>query len=274
MTTISANSRSVFTLFGCHERTFQAYHGRLTNTATLFSNDHLQLRTSRPFQSSLHTHIQAVSPIHALHTRGCQAGQTLDQHLEVRCHASKGQHANAKQQGPNSLLAPALQKQWDHTANADIDIKSPSRKKVQGVCDQCPDGHPHSWSATVGNRTRGTGCPLCGGCTVCKHNSLATKAPSVQLSGIMTPKLVHLTMWCTHRATILSHWQCAVCGCKWQATPNARVSKLGSGCPRVLRTQRVERSSSQRLQSAGTLSLPSGTSSRMKYRGTLQPTRL
>ncbi|KAL3155490.1 hypothetical protein ABBQ38_011044 [Trebouxia sp. C0009 RCD-2024] len=179
---IGVATRTYRALFGCHVRDSQAYHGGLTNKATLVSN-YQRLRSSGPPQGSPYNHKKALIPIHTLLARGCQAGRKLDQRLELFCHASKGQHAHAEQQGPNiSLLAPALQKQWDHTANAglgDIDIRPYSYRKVQWICDQCPDGHPHSWSATVASRTNGTGCPLCRGCKVCKHNSLAAKAPSV-----------------------------------------------------------------------------------------------
>ena len=58
-------------------------------------------------------------------------------------------------------------------------MKPWSRKAVQWTCDQCPDGYLHSWSARVDNRFNGSGCPQCRGRKVCKHNSLATKAPAV-----------------------------------------------------------------------------------------------
>ena len=54
---------------------------------------------------------------------------------------------SAQQGGPDiSLLDPALQKQWDHAANAhlgNILIAPHTNKKISWTCDQCPDGHPH-----------------------------------------------------------------------------------------------------------------------------------
>ena len=76
----------------------------------------------------------------------------------------------------------ALQQQWDHAANAhlsNIVITPHSSRKVSWTCDQCPDGHLHSWSAAVKHRSDGTGCPQCIGRKVCRHNSLATKAPLI-----------------------------------------------------------------------------------------------
>ncbi|KAL3152649.1 hypothetical protein ABBQ32_001663 [Trebouxia sp. C0010 RCD-2024] len=99
------------------------------------------------------------------------------------------------------------------------------------TCDQCPDGHPHSWSARVYSRTRGTGCPQCISRQVCKHNSLATKAPLVASewdykANDDTPE--HVVAHSNH----VANWHCKVCGCKWEATPNHRVGKKKTGCPR------------------------------------------
>ncbi|KAL3138645.1 hypothetical protein ABBQ32_006405 [Trebouxia sp. C0010 RCD-2024] len=170
----------------------------------------LPTRQLWPRQSSPHTHRKAVSPIHTLRTRRCQAGRTLDQRVEVCCHSSN------------------------------IDIKPHSKKKVQWICDQCPDGHQHSWSATVSSRTSGTGCPLCRGSTVCKHNCLATKAPLVAaewdyMANTGTPHDV------VAQSGKSVHWHCAACGCKWRATPNARVSKHRSGCPRCAKNTKTTR---------------------------------
>ena len=164
----------------------------------------------------------------------CCAGRLQDQYQELQCHSSKGQHVGAQQEGPNiSRLDPTLQQQWDHAANAHlgtIDIKPHSKRKVWWTCDQCPAGHLHSWEATVSNRTEGRGCPQCCGRKVCKHNSLATKAPKVAAQwdyeeNAGTPDTV----------VAQSHhpvgWLCEVCGNTWSASPCLRVSKQKQGCP-------------------------------------------
>ena len=93
------------------------------------------------------------------------------------------QSQRTQQKSPDiSLLDPALQKQWDHAANArlgSIVIKPMSNKKAWWMCDKCPNGHRHSWCALVFSRTDGNGCPQCSSRKVCQHNSLATKAPEV-----------------------------------------------------------------------------------------------
>ena len=43
--------------------------------------------------------------------------------------------------------------------------------------DVCPDSYLHQWTASVASRSNGSGCPLCSGRKVCKHNCLATVAP-------------------------------------------------------------------------------------------------
>ena len=94
----------------------------------------------------------------------------------------------------------------------------------------------HTWSATVNSRSNGGGCPQCSGRKVCKHNSLATKAPLVA------------AQW-DHEAnkgapdTVVANsnqkvgWCCDVCSHKWNASPNQRVT-MDNGCPRCARLQK------------------------------------
>ena len=160
------------------------------------------------------------------------------------CCLSQGQHAREQQQGPDiSKLDPALQQQWDPKANAywgNIIIKPHSGKEVWWTCDQCPDGHRHSWSSLVYNRTGGSGCPQCSGHQVCKHNSLATKAPLVAAqwdydANDGTPDDV------LAQSNHMANWHCKLCGCKWEATPNQRVSKHKAGCPQCANSAKSNR---------------------------------
>ena len=175
-------------------------------------------------------------------------GRVLDQQRSVHCHAKQAQSAAAQQGGPDiSRLDPDLQKQWDHAANAHLGsagITPHSRKKVGWTCDQCPDGHPHSWSATVSHRTNGTGCPQCRGRKVCKHNCLATKDPLVAAQwdhekNEDTPDDV------VAQSNQPAHWHCDACGHKWRAKICARVSKTKSGCPQCAKTARTAKKVTQ-----------------------------
>ena len=155
-------------------------------------------------------------------------------HSRSRCRSYQNQPAPVQHEGPDiSNLDPHLQQQWDLVANAhlgNIVIKPYSNKKVVWQCDQCPDGHLHTWSALVSSRTNGNGCPQCVGRQVCKHNSLATKAPLVAAQWDYeanggTPEDV------LAQSNQMANWHCQFCGCKWEAAPNQRVSKSKAGCP-------------------------------------------
>ena len=147
--------------------------------------------------------------------------------------SSQPQHT--QQEGPDiSLLDPALQKQWDHARNAhlgNIVIRALSGQQAWWWCKNCPDGHLHSWSAVVRDRSNGNGCPQCSGRKVCKHNSLVTKAPEVAAqwdykanSGTPESVVAHSSQICS--------WCCDVCGHKWSSAPMSRVRKDNVyGCP-------------------------------------------
>lgn len=143
-----------------------------------------------------------------------------------------GQRLYEQPAGPDiSLLAPRLQQQWDHAANVHLGgiiMKPYSIKKVGWVCDQCPDGHQHQWEARINNRSRGSGCPQCVGRKLCRHNSLATKAPGVA-------KHWNYSKNSLRPDTIVANshmeieWKCDVCGHEWTTTPNSRVQR-NAGC--------------------------------------------
>ncbi|KAL3130458.1 hypothetical protein ABBQ38_008279 [Trebouxia sp. C0009 RCD-2024] len=162
------------------------------------------------------------------------------QHLCTSFFCTQGQPV--QQEGPDiSLLDPTLQRQWDHAANAHLGntlIKAHSRLRVWWTCDQCPDGHLHSWLATVYLRSSGNGCPQCRGRKVCQHSSLATKAPLVAAqwdyeANEGTPDSV------VAQSNQPVGWLCHVCGGRWSATPGNRVGKNQTGCPHCYEAAKV-----------------------------------
>ena len=172
----------------------------------------------------------------------CHTDRVLNHQRRVRCHSKRDQHAAANQGPPDiSRLDPDLQQQWDYAANAHlgrIDIKPQSNRKVGWICDQCPDGHLHSWSATVGHRTNGSRCPQCSGDKVCKHNCLATKAPSVAAQWDFaandgTPDSV------AAQSNQHAGWHCDACGHKWRARVELRVCKNKAGCPQCAQNKKT-----------------------------------
>ena len=169
----------------------------------------------------------------------CHAVRPCSQRPEVSCCSADSQPVQLD--GPDiSRLDVALQQQWDHAANAHLGcivIKPHSNIKVWWMCDQCPDGHLHSWEARIDLRTRGSGCPQCIGRKVCKHNSLATKAPLAAAqwdyeANDGTPDSLMA------QSNQLVGWLCDACGHKWSQTPNNRVCKHKGGCPQCARRRR------------------------------------
>ena len=136
-----------------------------------------------------------------------------------------------------SLLSPALQRQWDHAKNAhlgNILIKPHARRKVWWGCDQCPDGRPHVWEASVWNRSHGTSCPFCANRKVCQHNSLATKHPDIAV------RFSDRNQGTPHDYTAGSgkevFWRCKH-GHEYVASFNNRTTN-NSGCPKCFASRR------------------------------------
>ena len=161
----------------------------------------------------------------------CIAGNQSCLQRRTLCSASVMQDAQTA--GPDiSQLDPVLQKQWDHAANKHlglVTVKPYSGKKAWWLCDQCPDGHLHSWAATILNRSNGQGCPQCAGRKVCKHSSVATKFPLIAAEWHPTnndfqPEDVTAG---TNKPVV---WQCRGCSHVWIARVRHRTA-LGSGCP-------------------------------------------
>ena len=158
------------------------------------------------------------------------AGRLCPSDWSIKCQARQ---SSCKQPGqPDvSLLAPHLQQQWDHAANAHLGgivIRPYSSKSVWWGCNQCPDGHLHQWQATLHSRSKGARCPQCAGRKVCQHNSLATKAPDVAKhwnysKNSLTPNTI------IANSRIRVEWSCDVCGHEWTTSPKSRV-KGNHGC--------------------------------------------
>ena len=136
--------------------------------------------------------------------------------------------------GPDiSLLASELQKQWHEKLNRQlghIRIKPYSNRKVWWSCDQCPEGLPHIWEASVSSRAYGTGCPFCSGNAVCQHNTLARKAPEVALFWDANKNHPKSPDHVTFKSGMRAHWKCSACLHEWQASVLNKVCGK-TGCP-------------------------------------------
>ena len=132
-----------------------------------------------------------------------------------------------------SALSLELQQEWHPDNNALLGgkkVKPYSDFKATWSCPKCPAGCSHIWKTRVSQRTLGTKCPYCEGKKVCKHNSLATKAPRQmeywnQDTNAKTPEQM------LAGSKLRANWRCPTCNHEWQAEIAKRV-RYDSGCPR------------------------------------------
>ncbi|MCD8176491.1 MAG: zinc-ribbon domain-containing protein [Tannerellaceae bacterium] len=133
--------------------------------------------------------------------------------------------------GINDLetLFPLVALDWDYEYNKEYELKEMaihSGRIVNWKCHICG----YRWSASVGYRTRGYGCPRCFGKRLCRgENDLETRFPNLalewdcELNGNIKPSDV----------TAFSHkkvyWKCKKCGETWDMKIYCR--SLGMGCP-------------------------------------------
>ena len=140
-----------------------------------------------------------------------------------------------EQAGPDiSRLAPHLQQEWDHAANAhlgEIVIKPQSNKKAWWRSGLCKTGQPHKWQAPVSHRSQGIGCPHESGTAVCPCNDLAHNHQKVaaewdwDANGDRTPETVAAS------SNTKAAWRCALCGHRWMSIVASRTAQ-GNGCPK------------------------------------------
>lgn len=128
-------------------------------------------------------------------------------------------------------IFPHLAAEWHAVRNDPLspsDVKPFSQKKVWW---QCHEGH--EWTSTIGNRTQGRGCPVCGGKQVSAgFNDLQTLRPDLAAqwhpsrNGDLLPSQVTLgtrtRVW----------WMCEVApDHEWEATIcNRTTPSVSSGC--------------------------------------------
>ena len=134
---------------------------------------------------------------------------------------------------------PALAAQWHPTENpgqTPDTVTLGSRFLGTWVCDACPCGHRHVWTAKVADRagTLGTSCPTCAGKRPCVCGSLARRHPEVAAqwdharNGTLQPEQMR------PRSNKVVHWLCPshTPPCSWAAAIANRTNpEHGSGCP-------------------------------------------
>lgn len=74
---------------------------------------------------------------------------------------------------------PQIAEQWHPTKNEGLLPEFVTAGSDKKVWWQCLNTKDHIWEASIGDRTRGRGCPFCAGKKVAKSNCLATTHPKI-----------------------------------------------------------------------------------------------
>ena len=131
----------------------------------------------------------------------------------------------------NSLVKtqPELCKDWDYTKNGNLNpaaFTAGSTKKVWWHCKL-----DHSWQASIGNRTKGQGCPYCSNRRILiGFNDLTTTNPDICREWDFEMNEEDLPENYTAGCAKKKWWKCSSCGFSWQAAIGDRTK--GSGCPK------------------------------------------
>jgi hypothetical protein len=124
-----------------------------------------------------------------------------------------------------------IAREWHPTKNGDLtptEVARSSSKKVWWQCSKYPE---HEWDASVDNRSRGKGCPICCGLKVLEgFNDLNTTAPEVAKEWHPTRNGDLIPNEVTRGSENKVWWQCSKYpDHEWDASINHR--SRGQGCP-------------------------------------------
>jgi hypothetical protein len=133
---------------------------------------------------------------------------------------------NFRDHGPSEIVA-----EWDHQANGDRRPQDVTLISHQRAWWECKVADDHRWSAVIGSRAKGHGCPYCRGLKGSSTNNLRDHGP---------PELI--AQWDTNSNAPLKPedlplksakrvwWKCSIADDhRWEANVGSRVS--GRGCP-------------------------------------------
>jgi hypothetical protein len=125
---------------------------------------------------------------------------------------------------------PSLAEQWHPSKNGTLTPSDVTPGMGIKVWWKCPKGDDHEWPASINNRSKGAGCPICANQRVAISNSLGTVNPNLAKqwhktkNGDLTPFDV------LPSANIQIWWECAHNpNHVWKAKLNNRAN--GKGCP-------------------------------------------
>jgi hypothetical protein len=118
-----------------------------------------------------------------------------------------------------------LLKEWSKNNNfKPSQISARSHQEVLWVCSKCG----YEWKSSLGNRTKGQGCPLClGARLLIGFNDLETCYPEIAKEWNYEKNKLKPNEICGGSITKV-WWKCKL-GHEWKTTPNSRTR--GRGCP-------------------------------------------
>ena len=133
--------------------------------------------------------------------------------------------------GVNDLatLYPDIAKDWDYEKNMYLptEVTAYCHYQAYWVCGKCG----YHWQVAVNTRSKGNGCPACGGQVVIEgKNDLLSRFPQIaeewdyEISQPQTPNCV------SYGSTKKYSWKCKKCGGRYLASVNQRTN-ANSGCP-------------------------------------------
>lgn len=161
-------------------------------------------------------------------------GTSYDFTVNLECDKTEiwEHYIDTEKENSIAIKKPELLAEWHPTKNGQLKpeyIQFGSNKRLWWKCLKCGC----EWQATASNRTRGKGCPVCGGNLVVPGiNDIATTHPNI------------LIAWDSEKNKEISPkkysagsgkqiwWKCPVCGYGWKAAISNRTR--GRGCPRCI----------------------------------------
>ena len=134
------------------------------------------------------------------------------------------------------------QRNADHGHFPDT-IRRRSNKQIFWLCNQCPAGQQHSWSATPNSRTghSQTGCSMCAGHSACACNSLQALHPSIAAEWDPAKNKGQPSDYPS--ASVYLAWWCSPQHGSWQQTIKSRAAT-------VRRKAAISKVAQQRLSAA------------------------
>lgn len=140
--------------------------------------------------------------------------------------------------GFNDLVTvePDIAATWHPVKNGDLtpdQVTRGSHKKVWRICE-----HGHEWEASIFNRTKGRGCPVCASLNKGKRRSEA----ALRKNGSLAEKFPELLQDWDYElneaqpseiscfSKLQSHWVCHVCGNRWTVSVYKRTAENHT-CP-------------------------------------------